>query len=89
MSGWRDRSLYVGREGTVDFLHYDLCAQVLAKLERGHALDLIDVREMLTRGYVEPRTALALFAQIEPELYRYPAIDPPTFRRRVVEALQV
>ena len=34
------------------FLHYDLYAQALSKLERGHDRDLLDVDEMLTR---EPR----------------------------------
>ncbi len=87
LPGWRERSQFVRREGLIDFLHYDLYAQALAKIERGHALDTTDVREMLLRRLVDPGRALELFAQIEPELYRYPAIDPPTFRRKVEEAL--
>jgi hypothetical protein len=67
----------------VTFLHYDLYAQALSKLERGHDRDLLDVDEMLTRGLVERDRLRELFAEIEPELYRYPAIDPPSFRRRV------
>jgi hypothetical protein len=35
---------------------------------------------------IEPATALAYFEQIEPELYRFPALDPRSFRRRVEEA---
>lgn len=69
------------------FLHYDLYAQALAKLERGHDRDLDDVREMLARGLVERDLLRGFFAEIEPELYRYPAIDPASFRRRVAEAL--
>jgi hypothetical protein len=68
--------------------HYDLYAQALAKLERGHALDLTDVRELLTRGLVDRDRARELFKAIEPELYRYPAIDPRAFRRRVETALE-
>jgi hypothetical protein len=30
----------------------------------------------------------AAFAAIEPQLYRYPAIDPPAFRRAVEAALR-
>jgi hypothetical protein len=29
-----------------------------------------------------------LFDRIEPELYRYPSIDPPSFRRAVVDFLR-
>lgn len=38
---------------------------------------------MLARGLVDPARARALFAAIEPELYRFPAVDPPSFRRAV------
>jgi hypothetical protein len=36
----------------VRFLHHDLYAQALAKLERGHDRDLDDVDQMLARGLV-------------------------------------
>jgi len=49
----------------------------------GHAKDLADVAAMRREGLVDPELLLALLARIEPELYRYPAIDPPTFRRAV------
>ena len=62
------------------FRHYDFYAQALAKVERGHARDLADVRAMLERGLVEPARLRELFAAIEPMLYRFPAVDPPTFR---------
>jgi hypothetical protein len=81
--GWEARSPSITREGSVTFLHYDLYAQALSKLERGHDRDLLDVDEMLTRGLVDRDRLRELFAEIEPELYRYPAIDPPSFRRRV------
>lgn len=81
--GWQARSLPVAREGRLSLYHFDPYAQALAKLERGHAQDLDDVEAMLERGLVEPERALAYFAEIEPQLYRFPAIDPPSFRRRV------
>jgi hypothetical protein len=87
LPGWRDRSLFIDRLGRLTARHYDLYAQALAKLERGHALDLTDVRELLTRGLVDRRRTRELFAAIEPELYRYPAVDPRSFRRRVEGAL--
>src|SRR5262249_43307800 len=35
------------------------------------------------RGLVQPRALLEHFRRIEPRLYRYPAIDPQSFRRSV------
>jgi hypothetical protein len=84
--GWEDRGVFVAREGRLTFYHFDLYAQALAKLERAHVRDLEDVDTMIARGLVNPERALAYFARIEPELYRYPALDPPSFRRRVEEA---
>lgn len=85
--GWEDRSPFVIREGCVSFHHFDLYAQALSKIERGHALDVDDVREMLQRGLIERAALLAYFEAIAPRLYRYPALDPASFRRAVQEAV--
>jgi hypothetical protein len=47
LPGWRERSLLIGREGRLALYHYDPYSQALAKIERGHAKDLADVRELL------------------------------------------
>jgi hypothetical protein len=83
--GWEERSDFVRDVGRIAFYHFDLYAQALAKVERGHRQDLDDVRAMIERGLVVPTRALAYFARMEPELYRFPAIDPPSYRRAVVE----
>ncbi len=49
-------------------------------------MDMQDVREMIRRGLVDPRKALELFRGIEPELYRYPAVDPASLRKSVEAA---
>lgn len=85
--GWEDRAISIGREGTVTFLHFDPYAQALAKLERGHDRDLEDVESMLDTALVDPARLGSLFSAIEDELYRFPAIDPAGFRRRVTEAI--
>jgi hypothetical protein len=87
LPGWRERSPFVGRFGSLDVHHFDPYSQALAKIERGFDHDLDDVREMIARGLVEPPTALTLLAQIEPALYRYPAIDPADFARRAHQIL--
>ena len=52
--GWEDRSPFIRQEGRAFFYHFDLYAQALAKIERGHAQDLTDVQEMLRRGLMTP-----------------------------------
>ncbi|MGH9334926.1 MAG: DUF6036 family nucleotidyltransferase, partial [Vicinamibacteria bacterium] len=88
LPAWQDRSRFIAREGKIDFFHYDFYSQALSKLQRGHAKDLEDVEHMLRDGLVEPEKALSLFEAIEPRLYRFPAIDPASFRRRVEESLR-
>ncbi|MDH4066205.1 MAG: hypothetical protein OEW19_17525 [Acidobacteriota bacterium] len=88
LPGWRDRSPFVVREGSLDFHHYDFYAQALSKIERGHARDVADVREMTARGLTEPTRLLVFFEQIAPGLYRYPAIDPASFRRAVEQTVR-
>jgi len=85
--GWEDRSPFVAREGRISFHHFDLYAQALSKIERGHAQDVEDVREMLTRGLVDPNGLRGYFETIAPRLYRYPALDPESFREAVEAAL--
>src|SRR4051812_27880033 len=51
--GWRDRSPFAAREGQLSFRHFDPYSQALAKLERGHAQDVEDVRAMLARTLIE------------------------------------
>jgi hypothetical protein len=84
--GWEDRGIFIAQRERVSFYHFDLYAQALAKVERGHAQDLADVRVMLERKLIERSGALAYFAGIEPHLYRFPAIDPASFRQAVDEA---
>ena len=79
-AGWERRSPIVRQLGRVTVRHYDFVAQALSKIERGHTRDLADVRAMLARGLVSPEQLRTQFAQIEPELYRYPAVDPASFK---------
>lgn len=83
---WQERSPFVSREGRVSFHHFDLYAQALSKIERGHAQDRADVDEMLRRGLIDRVRLVEYFEAIQPDLYRYPALDPESFRRAVLEA---
>ncbi len=82
-SGWEERSAFVAQEGPLTFFHFDLVAQALAKIERAHRQDTDDVQQMLARGLVTTADLESTFNAIEGSLYRYPALDPPAFRRAV------
>jgi hypothetical protein len=84
--GWEDRSVFVGRYGKISVFHYDPYSQALAKIERGHTQDMSDVRRMFEDGMISSQGVLELFEAIERDLYRYPAIDPRSFKRAVEEA---
>jgi hypothetical protein len=85
--GWRERSVFVAQEGRLTVRLMDPYAQALAKIERDHAIDRADIRAMMTSGLVEPDELRRLFSAIEPQLYRFPAIDPPSFRAQVERAI--
>lgn len=80
---WRERSLFIETRGPLSFYHYDLRAQALAKIERAHAQDTLDVRSMLERGLVGREELRRAFEQMQPGLARYPAIDPAALRRKL------
>ena len=67
----------------VTFRHYDFVALALAKIERGHARDLADVAAMRERNLIRASDVRRMFEEMEPALYRFPAIDPLSFRRAV------
>ena len=83
LPGWQERSQFIKREGQLDFFHYDLYAQALAKIERGHTADLLDVKQMIDRDLVDPARFLDFFEKIEDQIYRYPALDPKSFRQAI------
>jgi Nucleotidyltransferase of unknown function (DUF6036) len=86
--GWEDRSPFITREGPLAFHHFEWCAQVLSKIERGHQQDLEDVAAFLGRGLVTRPELAEYFTEIEPALFRYPALDPAAFRRKLERALK-
>ena len=86
--GWVDRSPFVAQEGRLAFHHFDLVAQALAKIERGHVQDLADVRTMIERHLVSAEQLRDEFHAIAPQLYRYPAIDPAAFATALADILE-
>jgi len=83
LPGWQERSRFIQQEGKLAFYHYDFYAQALAKIERGHQRDSMDVRQLIASGLVETKHLLELFFAIEDQIYRYPDLDRATFRLAV------
>jgi len=77
--GWEGRSRLIAKIGCVEFRHFDLYSQALAKLERGFRRDLDDVIAMVRRGLVDAERLRRASREIVPELPRYPAVDPGAF----------
>lgn len=87
LPGWEDRSPWIETVGPVHFHHYDPYSQLFAKIERGHARDRTDVAALLASEWIDRDEAWRLFEAIEPELIRYPALDPVVVRRKIEDAL--
>jgi hypothetical protein len=88
LPGWRERSRFIVREGQVDFFHYDFYSQALAKIQRGHRVDLQDAEGFVRLGLADAGELLSLFERITPDLIRYPSIDPAEFEERVRRFVQ-
>jgi hypothetical protein len=87
LPGWENRSPIAFSVGNAEIRHFDFYSQALSKIERGFTHDLDDVRMMFRQGLVDPDALRALYRLVEPELYRYPAIDPAAFAKKVEDAL--
>ncbi len=83
--GWRERSLFIARRGAIEFFHYDPYGQALSKLQRRYERDLLDVRALLERGFIDADVLQQKFTIIEPLLLSYPAIDADSFRAAVMD----
>jgi hypothetical protein len=89
LPGWEERSRFRFREGNLEVFDFDPYSQALSKLQRGFELDREDVDHMVLSGQVEPARLHELFEEIEPELFRFPAVDPASLRAAVESLVSV
>lgn len=80
---WREKSAFIIKIGDVGFYHFDFRGQALAKLERGHEQDILDVTELIRRGMVR-KEDLPKAIDV-PNLIRYPAVDADVLIQTVQE----
>ncbi len=88
LPGWRDRSVFIGRQGNISFYHYDFTAQALAKLSRGYNRDIDDVRSMYERKLFSLLELRNYFEEIESELIRFPALNPDLLRNKIEQFIE-
>ena len=83
LPGWRDRSVFIGKQGKISFYHYDFTAQALSKLSRGFDRDINDVQAMYEQRLFSCIELRDCFEAIAPELIRFPSLDPDVLLSRV------
>lgn len=88
LPNWEERSVFICKEGKAEFYHYDFYSQALTKLERGFQRDLLDVNSMLKENLINKLKLIELFNLIEPELIKFPAIDPEILKNKVYSFCQ-
>ena len=85
---WQEKSIFIKAVGPLEFYHFDLRAQALSKIERGHHQDLNDAKSFLAQGKITKEQYWAYFLEVKPKLIRYPAIDAIVLERKVKEFLE-
>lgn len=88
LPGWRSRSVFIGKRGQISFYHYDFTAQALAKLSRGYDRDLHDVQSMYEQKLFTLEDLRDCFEVIEPELIRFPSLNPNVIRSRIEDFIK-
>jgi len=85
---WPEKSVLIKAIGPLEFYHFDLRAQALSKIERGHQQDLKDASFFLKHGEITREEFWTYFLAVKPKLIRYPAIDADGLERKVKAFLE-
>lgn len=88
LPGWRDRSIFIGRQGDISFYHYDFTAQALSKLSRGYNRDIKDVQAMYEQKLFSLEKLRDCFNAIESELIRFPSLNPELLKNRIEQFIE-
>jgi hypothetical protein len=88
LPGWRDRSVFIGKQGQISFYHYDFTAQALSKLSRGFDRDIKDIEAMYKQKLFSLNDLRNCFEAIAPELIRFPSLNPDMLRSRVEKFIE-
>jgi hypothetical protein len=89
LPGWRDRSVFIGKQGQISFYHYDFTAQALAKLSRGFDRDIKDIEAMYKQKLFSLNDLRNSFEAITPEIIRFPSLNPDILRSRIEKFIEL
>jgi len=84
LPNWRERSIFIEKIGKVEFKHYDLYSQAMAKVERGSEQDIKDAKNFVKHS-VDIEKLMNFFIQIKERFIKYPAINPEELERKLIE----
>jgi len=84
---WRERSIWVGRFGTLDVFHFDLYSMALSKIERGSERDFPDTLALLRDGRIDLDTLDHAFEEVLPRIQTegLAGMDPNIFAAHYAE----
>lgn len=88
LHGWRERSRWIKRYGTLDIFHYDFTSQALSKIERSSDQDIEDVFNFLTHQELDESQLINAFSQIRDQLIKYPRLDEEVFEQKLMRTLE-
>jgi hypothetical protein len=88
LPGWQERSVFIGQHGKISFYHYDFTAQAIAKISRGYDRDTNDVQAMYNQKLFSLIELHSCFEAIEPELIRFPSINPALLRNKIEQFIE-
>ena len=89
LPGWRDRSVFIGKQGQISFYHYDFTAQALSKLSRGFDRDIKDIEAMYKQKLFSLNDLRNSFEAITPEIIRFPSLNPDILRSRIEKFIEL
>jgi len=88
LPGWKERSVFIKTINGVEFKHFDFYTQALAKIERGHATDLLDLSFYFDKGLVSRDKLILLFEEAKDKFIRYPSLDFETLKSKLLKLTQ-
>jgi len=87
-NGYRERSIFIKRFGSLDVFHFDLYSTALSKIERGRDEDFSDVLMLLKAGHLDMDQLMAYFQEILPRIETHSLRGDAVEFRRMFEILQ-
>ncbi len=89
LQGWRERSVWIKRYGSIDVFHYDFLSQALSKIERHNDQDIEDVFNFFRHQGLSEKALIEAFEQIRNQLIKYPRLEEEVFERKLMRAVEL